>query len=630
MIAKPDEIISSILSPRKHDAGEGKNQRIGYASALKGLVRSILMIYLIGLGIIVLVDVVYVATGNKSVTLLLLDLVLYNAAALLLGMVAYQITRRGWKKAYETESAFLSVTDISADAVYVAGADTIIKAWSKGAERVFGYTEQEALGQSIAIVLPDDFLERDAVVLEPLLDGGIVTGHRTLARRKSGELFPAEASLSLLSDTGGEPDGMLIVMRDITEQVALQSELEAARDDLELRVQERTAEFREANDLLEREIVERRRAEIALAESEEHFRSLIENASDLIVVVDHLGRFEYVSPSVTPIFGYDPLELVGVSALEIAHPDDLGEVGQALARAVSDSGVVQTAEFRFRCTDGSYRMLEGIGASVIDDLGNLRVIINARDITERKRTEEKISLLNSDLASSVSELRDLNQELEAFSYSVSHDLRAPLRAIKGFTEMLSDEHAARLDPEGLKLLNIVMRNARQMDELIEGLLSLSRLGRQEIRPSRVDMSLLARTVFDQLVEGSTDGAVLVIGELPAASGDPMLVRQVLVNLIGNALKFSSRVEQPVIEIGGAAADELNEYYIRDNGAGFDMAYSDRLFGVFQRLHSSDEFEGTGVGLANVQRIIHRHSGTVRAEGAPGKGATFYFSLPPES
>lgn len=628
MRAKREDFFSSILAGR--GGAESTDLRIDYSSALKGLVRSILMIYFIGLVIVVLVDIIYVKTGNKSGTLFLTDMLLYNAAALVLGMVVYQVTRRGWRQAYASESALLSITDVSADAVYMVGADSLIKAWSKGAERIFGFSEKEALGESVAIVLPDDFLDRDAAALEPLLLEGIVTGHRTLSKRKDGEIFPAEASLSLLDEPGGEPGGILIVLRDITEQVALEEELNLSREELELRVEERTAELKGANALLEQEVSERRRAEIALSESEEHFRTLIENATDLIVVVDHLGRFEYVSPSVTPVFGYTPEELTGVSALAIAHPDDLPEVGGALARVVSGSGITETAEFRFRRKDGGFRLLEGIGTSVVDELGNLRVIINARDITERKRTEEQISRLNADLGDKVAELRDLNRELEAFSYSVSHDLRAPVRAIEGFSGMLAEEHAGELSADSRRLLDIVIRNAGQMDELIEALLSFSRLGRLQMSSAGIDMRAMAQTIFDELAEGCPDGATLVLGELPDATGDRVLMRQVFANLIGNALKFSSRASRPVIEIGGSTDDGVNEYYVKDNGVGFDMAYADRLFGVFQRLHSPDDFEGTGIGLANVQRIIHRHGGAVRAEGSPGEGATFFFTLPSES
>lgn len=617
----------SGLRPAGKDADA---RRIDYPAAARGLKKSIFIIYVIGLLIIVAVDVVYLKTGDKTATIFLADLILYNAAALVLGFVIYQVTARGWLRAYASESTLFSITDVSADAVYSIGADSLITAWSKGAERIFGYSEKEALGQTVGIVLPDDFMERDVEILGPLLTEGIVTGHRTLSVRKGGEVFPSEVSASLLKTPGGDPAGILFVSRDVTRQVALENDLHEARDELEIRVEERTAELKEANRMLKREIGERTRAQIALRESEEHFRSLIENATDIIVVVDHLARVEYVSPSIERVLGFAPPELSGIDAFSMAHPDDVPEIARALAETTVASGIVRSAEFRFRHKDGSYRMLEGIGTSVIDDLGNIRIIINGRDITERKGAEKKISILNEELEQSVADLQGVNKELEAFSYSVSHDLRAPLRAIDGFASMLQENHSEVMDADARRLLDIVIRNAGQMGELIEGLLQFSRFGRQEMRFVEVDIRDIALTVFSELTERDGQRADFLLGDLPPAIGDPMLLRQVYANLIGNALKFSAREPKSVIEAGCDAHGDENVYFVRDNGVGFDMDYADRLFGVFQRLHSTEDFEGTGIGLATVQRIVHRHGGRIWAEGAEGDGATLYFTLPVEA
>lgn len=608
-------------------SGDRDAMRIDYIAASRGLKRSIFLIYLIGLVVVLAVDVVYYVTGNKSGTIFIMDILLYHLAAVILGTAVYRITTRGWQRAYATQSALLSITDVSSDAVYSTGADSVITAWSKGAERIFGFGESEAVGQSIALVLPDDFLERDADILEPLLSDGIVTGHRTLSRRKGGEVFPSEVSATLLESPDGGLPSILFVTRDVTEQVTLENELHEARDELEIRVEERTAELKEANALLNREVGERKRAEVALRESEEHFRSLIENASDVIVVVDHLGRIEYVSPSITRVLGYDIEDLAGVGGLTLAHPEDMEELSVLLARITASSGQRITAEFRFRRRDGSFVTVEGIGTSFIDDLGNVRVIINARDITERKLADERIRSLNAELAQSVDELRDVNRDLEAFSYSVSHDLRAPLRSIEGFSGMLLEKHSEGLGEDAARLLDIVIRNARQMDELIEGLLKLSRLGRGELRLVEVDMRALAASALAEARESSSLAITSEIGDMPIALGDRALLRQVYANLFANALKFSARSEMPLIEAGGESDGGENVYYVRDNGVGFDMKYADRLFGVFRRLHSEDEFEGTGIGLATVQRIISRHKGRVWATGAPGRGATFFFALP---
>ncbi|MHB8895525.1 MAG: sensor histidine kinase [Candidatus Geothermincolia bacterium] len=620
--------LMSLLPGGLRPAGNGSDElRIDYISASRGLKKSILMIYVIGLVTVLAVDIIYNVTGNKSGAIFAMDMVLYNAAAVILGLAVYRVTTRGWLHAYATESALVSITEVSADAVYSIGTDSLIIAWSKGAERIFGFSEKEAIGESVGIVLPDDFLERDLEILEPLLTEGIVTGHRTLGRRKGGEVFPSEVSASLLRTPEGDPASILFVLRDVTRQVALETELHEARDELEIRVEERTAELRDANALLQREVAERVRAEVALKESELHFRSLIENASDVIVVVDHLGRIEYVSPAIARVLGFEPRELDGVNALTLAHPDDLAEVSVQLAEVTARSGVTVSAEFRFRHRDGSYVALEGVGTSFIDDLGNVRVTINARDITERKRNEERIRSLNSELERSVAELQDLNRELEAFSFSVSHDLRAPVRAIGGFAERLVEKHSDCLDEEGRRTVDIISRNARQMDSLIEGLLSFSRLGRKEMSMVEVDMKDLAAAACEEAAGAGVHRAVINIGDLPPARGDPVLLRQVFANLVGNALKFSSLADSPQIEISGEADGLENLYFVRDNGVGFDMAYAERLFGVFQRLHTSDEFEGTGIGLASVQRIIHRHMGRAWAHSRPGEGATFYFALP---
>lgn len=250
-----------------------------------------------------------------------------------------------------------------------------------------------------------------------------------------------------------------------------------------------------------------------------------------------------------------------------------------------------------------------------------------------RRSEGMFRELNAELESRVSErtaqLEEANKELEAFSYSVSHDLRAPLRAIDGFSRMIVEDHAEGLDPEGRRLLGVVSANARRMAQLIDALLRLSRLGRSEVRCTSVDMASLAHAAFEEIVESpEARGRIeFRVGDLPSAMGDPALLMQVWVNLLSNAVKFTSNRERPVIEVDGEVEGRGAVYRVKDNGAGFNMAYAGKLFGVFQRLHGPGEFEGTGVGLALVRRIVLRHGGRVWAEGKVGEGATFFFALP---
>jgi len=248
-------------------------------------------------------------------------------------------------------------------------------------------------------------------------------------------------------------------------------------------------------------------------------------------------------------------------------------------------------------------------------------------------SEEKYRQLAGELEQRVGErtlqLEAANRELEAFAYSVSHDLRAPLRAIEGFSTMVTEEYGARLDAEGQRQLGVIRANATKMSGLIDDLLAFSRTGRSEMQGGRVAMGELSRSVFAEVVADPAARAKIgfTVGDLPDAEGDAALLRQVWFNLLSNAVKFSAKQEHPLVEITGAVSVGEVVYHVRDNGAGFDMRYNDKLFGVFQRLHAADQFEGTGIGLALVQRIVNRHGGRVWAEGAVGRGATFSFALP---
>jgi light-regulated signal transduction histidine kinase (bacteriophytochrome) len=254
------------------------------------------------------------------------------------------------------------------------------------------------------------------------------------------------------------------------------------------------------------------------------------------------------------------------------------------------------------------------------------------NITDRKRAEREVQELNRELERRVqvrtAELEVANEELEAFSYSVSHDLRAPLRAIDGFSRVLEEEFGPHLDDEGRHLVEVVRSNTRRMAQLIDDLLAFSRAARRDLRPVPVDMAAFAREAVDEQAPAAERGRYAFdVSDLPNVRGDPAMLRQVWANLLSNAVKFSRTKEAPLVEVFGAMDGGNAVYHVRDNGVGFDMRHANKLFGVFQRLHSAQEFEGTGVGLALVQRIVRRHGGHVWAEGVVGEGATFSFAIP---
>jgi PAS domain S-box-containing protein len=380
--------------------------------------------------------------------------------------------------------------------------------------------------------------------------------------------------------------------------------------------------------------VEQQRAEEMLRESERRLRTVLETVSLVGLMMDRQGNITLCNEYLLALTGWKRDEVMGRNCFEVFLSP---EVRSAISREVSPdsigAGEIPAHYLNEIVTRAGERRLVDWNNTIIRDRGGqvAGVACIGADITERKRAEEEVRKLNEELEQRVRErtaqLEAANRELEAFSYSVSHDLRAPLRAIHGYSRILLEDHESALDAEGQRVCSVIADSAREMGRLIDDLLALSRVGRAEMRFSPVDMATLATSVFFELTTPQDRERIeFHVAPLPLAVGDPVLVRQVWVNLISNAVKFSSKRERAVIEVGGERGEGEAVYSIHDNGAGFDPRYTDKLFGVFQRLHSTKEFEGTGVGLAIVQRIVHRHGGRVWAEGEPGKGASFHFTF----
>jgi len=397
------------------------------------------------------------------------------------------------------------------------------------------------------------------------------------------------------------------LQNEVINRKRAEEELRKAHDELELKVRDRTASLSEANALLQ---------------------TLLDYVPDQIYFKDAESRFIKNSRSQAVALGLsDPSQVVGKTDFDFfphaqrsyAEEQEIIQSGKPLVDLEERVVWPDSRETWVSTTKVPLRDQEG---HIIGTFGI------SRDITERKRAEQAIRQLNADLEAQAIHLKVANKELEAFSYSVSHDLRAPLRAIDGYTRILVEDYESNLDAEGKRVCGVISREAQRMGELIDDLLAFSRLGRKEMHTTRIDMNALANSVLSELMTKDNEERIdFRVGQLPSAAGDPVLIRQVWANLFSNAIKFTSRKKRAVIEVESKQSRDEFVYYVRDNGAGFDREYSNKLFGVFQRLHSERDFDGTGVGLAIVQRVIHRHGGRVWAEGEVDKGATFYFTLP---
>lgn len=375
---------------------------------------------------------------------------------------------------------------------------------------------------------------------------------------------------------------------------------------------------------IQRDLVGRRRAEEALRRSEEELDRFFTLSLDFLTIAGADGYFKRVSGGVTDILGWTPAEFIAQPYLDLVHPEDRAATEVEARRQIEGGEKVMRFENRYRHKDGSWRVLSWRSVPAGDGL----MYGAARDVTEWKRVDDEIRRLNRGLREHAEQLELSNKELEAFSYSVSHDLRAPLRHIEGYLEMLQHELGPGLSGDAARFVTTISASARKMNALIDELLSFSKMGRQAMLSEDLELGPIVADVRRELELVTRDrNIVWKIGVLPRVKGDRAMVRQVLANLLGNAVKYT-RPRHPA-EISIAAAGEENDraiIVVRDNGVGFDMKYAEKLFGVFQRLHREKDFEGTGIGLANVQRIIARHRGRVWAEAKLDAGAAFYFTL----
>jgi PAS domain S-box-containing protein len=371
------------------------------------------------------------------------------------------------------------------------------------------------------------------------------------------------------------------------------------------------------------DIEDMKQAEEALRDSEALLRDVIATVADPLYVKDAEGRLTLVNPATVAAVGKPLEQIIGHADREFYDDPVAAEAIEEHDRRVMQSGTIHAFEETVPSPTG-YRVMLNTKAPRRDSTGLVVGLVGvARDITDRKQAEEE-------LKKRTAELENANRDLESFSYSVSHDLQSPLHAINGFTAMILKDQGGAFDEDTRRKFDVIRENTKKMGQLIEDLLNFSRVGRKALHVVLLNMGDLVRDVWHDVRQNNPERIMtLDIRDIPAASGDRALIHEVYMNLIGNAVKFTKHCAAAHIEAGGYTDGNENVYYIRDNGAGFDMAYYEKLFGVFQRLHSVQEYEGSGIGLTIVQRIIQKHGGRVRAEGREGEGATFYFTLPRE-
>ena len=489
------------------------------------------------------------------------------------------------------EQRFGGLLEGAPDAMVVSSQDGRIALVNAQLERLFGYPRGELIGQKVEMLIPGRFRQPaedpEGFFSEPRarrMEGGV----ELFGLRKDGHEFPVELSVSPLETE----DGTLVAgaLRDVTQ---------------------------------------RRHAEQTLRESEERLRLLVANVKDYAIMsLDIAGRVTTWNEGAMRIKGYRAEEIIGQHFSRFYPPEDVERRKPEIElETVIAGGRFEEEGWRVR-KDGSRFWANVVMTGMRDERGRLIGFSKiTRDLTKSKQAEDEIRKLNAGLEARNAELSAANKELEAFTYSVAHDLRAPLRHIQGFSKMLVDDLGAQISPLSRECLHDIIESTQVMGRMVDDLLNLARIGRQEPNLEVTGLNQLLEEVKKDLKPEMADRDIRwQVGALPFVDCDPGLMKQVFLNLLSNAIKYTRPRSPAVIEVGQVTREGGAAIFVRDNGVGFNMKYAGKLFGVFQRLHRREEFEGTGVGLATVQRIVRKHGGSIWAEAELDKGATFYFTL----
>lgn len=497
----------------------------------------------------------------------------------------------------ESSFDFVSMADLQGEIFYL----------NRGGRLLMGIDPDEDPPKDIAEYCETDtgeLIQKEGI--PAVIKQGWWQGEGKLRNFRTGELWDAFLRTFLVTDpVTGEPLCLAAIDSNITERKKADREIRQLNEDLQKNI-------------------------LQLKEKEEQVQTIFKYAPDAVIVIDEEGKITSWNPRAEAIFGWHADEVMGNYLHETIIPKRFRQAHQKGIKKFLKTGegpvLNKAIELPALKKDNS-EFDAGISISPTVLKGKNYFIGFISDITYRKKAEKKIEQANKELEKAVQKLNQVNKELESFSYSVSHDLRAPLRALNGYSRMIEEDYAPVLDDEAKRLLGNIQYNAQRMGTLIDDLLAFSRLGRKEVQKSTIDTAKLVKNVLKEINIPTVYNAVIKINSLPPVDADYTLLRQVWINLLSNAVKYSSKKEKPEVQIGSTETELEIIFFVKDNGAGFNMEYADKLFGVFQRLHNPTEFEGTGIGLAIVQRIITKHGGRVWAEAKVNEGATFYFTLP---
>jgi PAS domain S-box-containing protein len=484
------------------------------------------------------------------------------------------------------------------DAIIVRNLRDEITYWNHGAEELYGWRAEEILGKMPQDLLQTVYPEAAGDIEAETRERGSWEGELT-HRRRDGSVVTVSSRWVLRRDMQGNPTGILESNRDISAK-------------------------REAEE-------SRRQSEERNHLNEIRFRLLIAAVKDYAIIsLDPDGLVTSWNSGAERLKGYAAEEMMGQHVSRLYREQDIvrGKLDNELRQAAA-AGHVEEEGWRVR-KDGSQFWAEVVTSALRDSNGELMGFVKIdRDITARRAAAKEIQALNRELTQRVQELGSVNRELESFSYSVSHDLRAPLRHVDGFARILKEEHCSKMAPETMVYVDRILTAATRMGQLIDDLLNLAKIGRLELRRERAQIAGLVKQAIAELpVETQGRSIEWWVEPLPELNCDARLLKLIFTNLLSNAVKFTRKQANTVIEVGSRVRDGQPIIFVRDNGVGFDMQYADKLFGVFQRLHRQEDFEGTGVGLATVQRIVRRHGGEIWAESQLNAGTTFFFTLGP--